>query len=83
MAECMAYGKLATHQTQSESQTFPGGVIEGQQKMEGENEAVEEIYEPVPNQTVHDQLCSCVSVHLTQNYCACMQNCTSNNYNLA
>jgi len=49
MAECMAYGKLATHQTKSESQSFPGGVIEGQQKMEGENEAVEEIYEPIPN----------------------------------
>jgi len=51
MAECMAYGKLGTHQTKSESQSFPGGVhvIEGQQKMEGENEAVEEIYEPIPN----------------------------------
>ena len=51
MAECMAYGKLATHQTKSENQSSPahGGVIEGQQKMEGENEAVEEIYEPIPN----------------------------------
>jgi len=49
MTECKAYGKLATHQTKSESQSFPGGVIEGQQKMEGENEAVEEIYEPIPN----------------------------------
>jgi len=48
MAECMAYGKLATHQ-ESQSSPAHGGVIEGQQKMEGENEAVEEIYEPIPN----------------------------------
>ena len=49
MEECMAYGKHATHQSKSESQNFPGGVIEGQQKIEGEYEAVEEIYEPIPN----------------------------------
>ena len=48
MAECMAYGKRATHQ-ESQSSPAHGGVIEGQQKMEGENEAVEEIYEPIPN----------------------------------
>ena len=49
MEECMAYGKLATHQSKSESQSLPGGVIEGQQKMEGENEAFEENDEPIPN----------------------------------
>jgi len=38
MAECMAYGE-GSH---SVSQSCPGGVIEGQQRMEGAFEAVEE-----------------------------------------
>ena len=54
MAECMAYGTLHTHETRgrgnySVSQSFPGGVIEGQQGTEGEYENAEGIYEPIPN----------------------------------
>ena len=41
MAECAAYGELATHLTRGEggypvSHSFPGGVSEGKQGMEGE-----------------------------------------------
>ena len=45
MEECMAYG------SHSVSESSPGGVIEGQQRTEEENdafEAVEENYEPIP-----------------------------------
>ena len=46
VTECVAYG------SHSVSQSSPGGVIEGQQNMEGENgalEADEDNYEPIPN----------------------------------
>ena len=57
MAECMAYGSLATHQTRGKEnylvgQSLPGAVIEGQQREEGEKDACEddeEIYEPIPD----------------------------------
>ena len=52
MAECTAYGKLGTKQTSGDysmSPTLPGGVIEGQQGTEGENEGYEVVYEPIPN----------------------------------
>ena len=60
MAECIAYverketipvTECVTYGSHSVSQSSPGGVIEGQQKMEGQNgalEAVEYNYEPIP-----------------------------------
>ena len=45
VTECVAYG------SHSVSQSSPGGMIEGQQKKEGENGAlgaVENNYEPIP-----------------------------------
>ena len=41
MAECMVYEE-GSH---SASQSCPGGVIEGQQRMEGENDAFEAVEE--------------------------------------
>ena len=49
MAECTAYGTQQTRGDYSVSRTFLGGVIEGQQGTEGENEGYEEVYEPIPN----------------------------------
>jgi len=48
MAECMAYGRVGTHQTRGDysvSPSFPGGVGEVQKRMEGEDKGV---YEPIP-----------------------------------
>ena len=51
MAECVAYGELATHLTSGGggypvNHSFPGGVSEGKQGMEGEN-VYDGIYETI------------------------------------
>ena len=52
MAECMAYGTLGTQQEGEDvsvSQCLAYGVFEGQQMREGDYEAMDRVYEPIPN----------------------------------